>query len=270
MKRASPFYRAASRAPPVADAIHGAGRVKDFLPLDTSSGKPATTDVLRKAMLARGISGVGQGGYAFAREAYIHRIYGMRKPRPRWPFAATAPRRADRHGDRSGGRSGASTEVRGLADSSSGHGSRLVADAGGLRVGESASVGDGNALVSGRGAQSGRGPGIALAAMALGPNGSNCGSARRGGVPRWRRLCSRRPFAAGMRDAGYHDRGVWRGDLGGRPDRIRCLAAFETSSRVSWQAGGLFGRGEESCQRRGHSTWRTSYHRGHDGKIHDV
>src|SRR5208282_246657 len=40
---------------PVADAIHGAGKANDFLPLDASSGKPATTDVLRKAMLARGI-----------------------------------------------------------------------------------------------------------------------------------------------------------------------------------------------------------------------
>jgi hypothetical protein len=40
---------------PVADAIHGAGKANDFLPLDTSCGKPATTEVLRKTMLARGI-----------------------------------------------------------------------------------------------------------------------------------------------------------------------------------------------------------------------
>jgi hypothetical protein len=40
---------------PVANAIHGAGKANDFLPLDASSGKPATTDVLRKTMLARGI-----------------------------------------------------------------------------------------------------------------------------------------------------------------------------------------------------------------------
>lgn len=40
---------------PVADLIAGAGKVSEFLPLETSSGKPATTDALRRAMLARGI-----------------------------------------------------------------------------------------------------------------------------------------------------------------------------------------------------------------------
>ena len=40
---------------PVADAVAGAGKRADFLPLDTSTGKPATTDNLRKAMLARGV-----------------------------------------------------------------------------------------------------------------------------------------------------------------------------------------------------------------------
>lgn len=40
---------------PVADQIGGAGRVADFLPLETSSGKPATTDTLRAAMKARGV-----------------------------------------------------------------------------------------------------------------------------------------------------------------------------------------------------------------------
>lgn len=40
---------------PVADQIGGAGRVADFLPLETSSGKPATTETLRAAMKARGI-----------------------------------------------------------------------------------------------------------------------------------------------------------------------------------------------------------------------
>ena len=46
---------------PVADAIHGVGKVKDFLPLDASSGKPATSEVLRKAMLARGIQVLDKG-----------------------------------------------------------------------------------------------------------------------------------------------------------------------------------------------------------------
>lgn len=40
---------------PVADQIGGAGRVADFLPMETSSGKPATTDTLRAAMKARGV-----------------------------------------------------------------------------------------------------------------------------------------------------------------------------------------------------------------------
>jgi len=40
---------------PVADQIDGAGRVADFLPLERSSGRPATTDTLRAAMTARGI-----------------------------------------------------------------------------------------------------------------------------------------------------------------------------------------------------------------------
>jgi hypothetical protein len=40
---------------PVGDSIGGRGKVEGFLPLEVSSGKPATLDVLRKAMLARGI-----------------------------------------------------------------------------------------------------------------------------------------------------------------------------------------------------------------------
>jgi hypothetical protein len=40
---------------PVGDSIAGRGKVDAFLPLELSSGKPATLDVLRKAMLARGI-----------------------------------------------------------------------------------------------------------------------------------------------------------------------------------------------------------------------
>src|SRR6202035_5126159 len=36
---------------PVGDSIAGRGKVDAFLPLETSSGKPATADVLRKAML---------------------------------------------------------------------------------------------------------------------------------------------------------------------------------------------------------------------------
>ncbi|MDR7225212.1 BREX-1 system phosphatase PglZ type B [Aminobacter aminovorans] len=40
---------------PVADQIGGVGRLADFLPLEASSGKPATTDTLRAAMRARGV-----------------------------------------------------------------------------------------------------------------------------------------------------------------------------------------------------------------------
>ena len=40
---------------PVGDSVAGRGKVDAFLPLELSSGKPATLDVLRKAMLARGI-----------------------------------------------------------------------------------------------------------------------------------------------------------------------------------------------------------------------
>src|SRR5262249_27253843 len=40
---------------PVGDSIGGRGKVEAFLPLEASSGKPATLEVLRKAMLARGI-----------------------------------------------------------------------------------------------------------------------------------------------------------------------------------------------------------------------
>lgn len=40
---------------PVGDSIAGKGKVDAFQPLETSSGKPASIDVLRKAMLARGI-----------------------------------------------------------------------------------------------------------------------------------------------------------------------------------------------------------------------
>jgi hypothetical protein len=46
---------------PVGDSIAGRGRVDAFLPLETSSGKPATADVLRKAMLARSIQVLDRG-----------------------------------------------------------------------------------------------------------------------------------------------------------------------------------------------------------------
>ncbi|MET4118812.1 hypothetical protein ABIB85_005441 [Bradyrhizobium sp. JR1.5] len=40
---------------PVGDSIAGRGKLDAFLPLEISSGKPATADVLRKAMLARSV-----------------------------------------------------------------------------------------------------------------------------------------------------------------------------------------------------------------------
>lgn len=40
---------------PVGDSVAGKGKVEAFQPLETSSGRPVTLDVLRKAMLARGI-----------------------------------------------------------------------------------------------------------------------------------------------------------------------------------------------------------------------
>jgi hypothetical protein len=46
---------------PVGDSIAGRGKVDAFLPLETSSGKPATADVLRKAMLARSIQVIDRG-----------------------------------------------------------------------------------------------------------------------------------------------------------------------------------------------------------------
>jgi hypothetical protein len=46
---------------PVGDSIAGKGQVDAFLPLEVSSGKPATLDVLRKAMLARGIQVLDRG-----------------------------------------------------------------------------------------------------------------------------------------------------------------------------------------------------------------
>ena len=46
---------------PVGDSIAGKGKVNEFLPLEVSSGKPATLDVLRKAMLARGIQVLDRG-----------------------------------------------------------------------------------------------------------------------------------------------------------------------------------------------------------------
>jgi hypothetical protein len=47
---------------PVGDSIAGRGKVEAFLPLETSSGKPASLDVLRKAMLARGIQVLDRDG----------------------------------------------------------------------------------------------------------------------------------------------------------------------------------------------------------------
>ena len=46
---------------PVGDSIGGKGKVNEFLPLEKSSGKPATLDTLRKAMLARGIQVLDRG-----------------------------------------------------------------------------------------------------------------------------------------------------------------------------------------------------------------
>ena len=46
---------------PVGDSIGGKGKVDAFLPLEISSGKPASADVLRKAMLARGIQVLDRG-----------------------------------------------------------------------------------------------------------------------------------------------------------------------------------------------------------------
>jgi hypothetical protein len=46
---------------PVGDSIAGRGKVDAFLPLEVSSGRPATLDVLRKAMLARGIQVLERG-----------------------------------------------------------------------------------------------------------------------------------------------------------------------------------------------------------------
>jgi hypothetical protein len=46
---------------PVGDSLAGKGKVDAFLPLELSSGKPATLDVLRKAMLARGIQLLDRG-----------------------------------------------------------------------------------------------------------------------------------------------------------------------------------------------------------------
>src|SRR5690606_32974617 len=40
---------------PVGDSIAGPGKVEAFQPLETSSGRPVTLDILRKAMLARGM-----------------------------------------------------------------------------------------------------------------------------------------------------------------------------------------------------------------------
>jgi hypothetical protein len=46
---------------PVGDSIAGRGKVELFLPLEVSSGRPATLEVLRKAMLARGIQVLDNG-----------------------------------------------------------------------------------------------------------------------------------------------------------------------------------------------------------------
>ena len=49
---------------PVGDSVAGRGDVEAFLPLETSSGRPASAEVLRKAMLARGIQVLERGGVA--------------------------------------------------------------------------------------------------------------------------------------------------------------------------------------------------------------
>jgi hypothetical protein len=46
---------------PVGDSIAGRGKLETFLPLETSSGRPATLEVVRKAMLARGIQVLNRG-----------------------------------------------------------------------------------------------------------------------------------------------------------------------------------------------------------------
>lgn len=46
---------------PVGDSISGKGKVDAFLPLEMSSGRPATADVLRRAMLSRGIQVLDRG-----------------------------------------------------------------------------------------------------------------------------------------------------------------------------------------------------------------
>jgi hypothetical protein len=46
---------------PVGDSIGGRGKLEEFVPLEMSSGKPATIDVVRKAMLARGIQVLDRG-----------------------------------------------------------------------------------------------------------------------------------------------------------------------------------------------------------------
>jgi hypothetical protein len=49
---------------PVGDSVAGRGDAQAFLPLETSSGRPASAEVLRKAMLARGIQVLERGGVA--------------------------------------------------------------------------------------------------------------------------------------------------------------------------------------------------------------
>ena len=46
---------------PVGDSVAGRGKMNAFLPLEVSSGRPATLEVLRKAMLARGIQVLDSG-----------------------------------------------------------------------------------------------------------------------------------------------------------------------------------------------------------------
>jgi hypothetical protein len=49
---------------PVADACGREGKLDDFLPLESSTGQPARTDILRRAMLARGVQILADGEVA--------------------------------------------------------------------------------------------------------------------------------------------------------------------------------------------------------------
>jgi hypothetical protein len=66
----------------VGNSIAGRGKLDAFLPLEVSSGRPATLEVLRRVMLARGIQ-VIDGATASPPEKPACRIRRMRKYRQR-------------------------------------------------------------------------------------------------------------------------------------------------------------------------------------------